>query len=219
MESRLLRVLLITAIAGGAAGLQPQSAYAEDSIATAQEPGYEPQIIRTEFQEDAIDSENFEVGAFFGQMATERLGTNNMLGLGLAWHASEDFFFELSASRIAIQSSKLRDMASEVGETLSGSDTLTRYDLSLGWNVLPGELFIGKGRTLNTAVYLIGGLGSVDYLDDRQAAFHAGAGYRILLNDWLSFRIDSRASIFDGNSAEGGRTKNLEMRAGLSAFF
>ena len=38
--------------------------------------------------------------------------------------------------------------------------TMTYYNLNLGYNILPGEVFIGEGRAYNTNLYLIAGLGS-----------------------------------------------------------
>ena len=55
-------------------------------------------------------------------------------------------------------------------ERLSGAARLltdserdyTYYNLSLGYNILPGEGFVGRKRALNTQMYVIGGVGSTN---------------------------------------------------------
>ncbi len=71
-------------------------------------------------------------------------------------------------------------------ETLGGNIQLlteserrfTYYDLSLGYNFLPGEAFIGRGVAMTSALYLIGGIGGTDFAGDTKFTVNFGAGYR-----------------------------------------
>ena len=47
----------------------------------------------------------------------------------------------------------------------------TYYNLSLGYNLLPGEVFIGRNLAMTSALYMIGGIGSVEFR--RRSEFHA----------------------------------------------
>src|SRR5210317_2237632 len=113
---------------------------------TAEPPGQviDPEVERREIKEPAIDREDFEVGAFVGIMSIEDFGSNVSYGVRLAYHITEGFFVEgaVGQSRGGLTSF----------EVLSGGATLisdserdlTYYNLSLGYNILPGEVFIGE---------------------------------------------------------------------------
>src|SRR5689334_22340129 len=105
MESRIRRVLL-TAVSTSvmvAAIDSPQALAAQRGLSTAQDPGLEPNIVRTDLQENEIDSENIEVGIYAGQLATEDFGTNPVVGATLTFHATEDFFFEAAYAKSKTQ--------------------------------------------------------------------------------------------------------------------
>ena len=51
---------------------------------------------------------------------------------------------------------------------------------------------------------------------------NVGAGYRLLLNDWIALRVDFRDHIFDSDLQGNGNddtTHNLEATGGISFFF
>ena len=59
----------------------------------------EPEVERREIKEPAIDSEDFEVGAFIGVMSIEDFGSGVVYGARLAYHVTEGFFVEGSVGR------------------------------------------------------------------------------------------------------------------------
>lgn len=220
MESRIRRFLLTTATASVMMSFAAGSAWADRSLATAQDPGLEPHIVRTDLQEDQIDTENFELGLYAGQMATEDFGTNNVVGASLAYHATEDFFFELAGGRSDTQATSAERVDPLLVLGLAKDRKLSYYNVSLGWNVLPGEIFIGKNRAFNTAIYLIGGGGSTDFLGSKHFTYNFGVGYRMCLTDWLALHLDAREYVFDSDALGSNYSYNdIEYRAGLSVFF
>ena len=90
-------------------------------------------------------------------------------------------------------------------EVLSGAVELltpsqrdyTYYALSLGWNALPGEIFLGSGHAYNSALYLIGGVGSTDFGGDDRFTVNIGVGARVLITDSIAAHLDFRDYIFD----------------------
>jgi outer membrane beta-barrel protein len=137
-----------------------------------------------------------------------------------AYHTTEDFFFEVAAG------------ATEAGETsyetlsggaqlLTGSQRdLYYYNISLGYNILPGEGFIGSRYAFNSALYLIAGAGNTEFADDSHFTFNVGAGYRMLLNDWIALHLDIRDHIFESDLLGTDKyTHNLEGTIGLTVFF
>ena len=113
-------------------------------------------------------------------------------------------------------------------ERLSGAAQLltdserdyTYYDLSLGYNIFPGESFIGKNRALNTALYVIGGVGKTNFAGDDRFTLNVGVGLRVMPLDWLAIHADFRDHIFDIDLLGQAKTAhNLEARLGLTFFF
>jgi outer membrane beta-barrel protein len=224
MESRFRVLFLIGCIVtlSGCAATKNLFGIGDDEAPppTSAPPGQvvDPQVERREIKEPAIDRENFEIGAFAGLMSIEDFGTDAVYGVKLAYHVTEGFFVEASVGQ------------SEAGltsfETLSGGAllfedrTLTYYNLNLGYNVLPGEVFVGEGRAYNTNFYLIAGLGSTRFADDDRFTVNFGAGFRFLLTDSVSIHVDFRDHLFDIDILGREKTThNLEGTIGVAVFF
>ena len=58
-----------------------------------------PDVERREINTAEIDTENFEVGFFAGQMSVEDFGVNTVAGARFAYHITEGFFVEMAAGR------------------------------------------------------------------------------------------------------------------------
>lgn len=180
----------------------------------------DPRIERRRVKESQIDAENFEVGAYTGLISIEDFGVDTLTGVHAAFHVSEDIFFE---GAIAI---------SEGGETnferlnagvrlLSDKDREFRtWHFDVGYKMLPGESFLGSGRAFNTGLYVIGGAGSTTFGGDDHFTINVGTGYRMLLTDWLSLRLEMRDYLYEIDTfGEDQVTQNLAWTLGFSGFF
>ncbi len=180
----------------------------------------EPEVERREISVADIDTENFEVGAFIGQMSVEDFGVNTVVGATLAYHMTEDFFVELAAGRSETEETSFERL-SGAAQLLTDEDReLTYYNVSFGYNVLPGESFFGEGRALNTSFYAIGGVGKTKFAGDNRFTLNFGLGLRLMPRDWLAVHADIRDHIFDIDLL--GQTKtshNLEAHVGVTFFF
>jgi outer membrane beta-barrel protein len=217
MESRF--VLLLLAQAAVLAGLTGCGRKLEKTDAS-QPPVIEPDVARRDVKVANIDSENFEVGFSAGELSIEDFGVNSVTGLRFAYHISESFFLEGAGGRTTAGKTSF--------ETLSGSAELltdsqrqyTYYDVSFGYNVLPGEGFIGKGHAWNTQTYLIGGVGKTTFGGDDRFTVNVGMGIRLIPLDWLAVHADVRDHIFDSDLlGTMKRTHNIELGVGLTFFF
>lgn len=188
----------------------------------AQEPiqVIEPELERREFEPPAIDSENIEMGFFVGMISIDDFASEPVYGVRAAWHLSEDFFFEANLGMAEA------DLTSY--EKLSGGAPLFEdserdyqfYNLSLGWNVLPGEIYFSESRAFKSDLYLLGGVGGTDFLGDTWFTATIGIGYRLLINDWIALRMDVRDHIFDRDTfGEDETTQNIEWSTGVTFFF
>ncbi len=180
----------------------------------------DPEVERREIKEPAIDREDFEFGAFAGIMSIEDFGTDVSYGLRLAYHITEGFFVETTAgySRAGLTSFEILSGGARL---ISDSERdLYYYNLNLGYNILPGEVFIGEGRAYNTHLYLIAGLGSTTFAGDDRFTVNVGAGYRFLLNDSVAIHVDFRDHLFDIDLLGEEKTAhNLEGHVGVTVFF
>src|SRR5690554_165991 len=75
----------------------PVVAQAQDDAALI-----DPRVERRQVREAQIDSENIEVGLYAGLLAVDNFDTPAVVGARVAWHVSEDIFFELSASQAEV---------------------------------------------------------------------------------------------------------------------
>ena len=187
---------------------------------SAQEPVITPDLERRTITEADIDSEDFEVGVFVGVMSVEDFGSNVVYGARAAYHITEDFFTEAAIGRTDTDKTSYETLSGG-SQILSGSEReLTYYNISLGYNLLPGEVFIGSGHAFNSALYVIAGVGNTEFADDSHFTVNVGAGYRLLLNDWIALHIDFRDHIFDSDLLGNNKTThNLEGTGGVTLFF
>jgi hypothetical protein len=112
----------------------------------------EPEVERREVREPKIDTENIEIGVFAGILSIEDFGSDVVYGARLAYHITEGLFVEgtVGQSEAGLTSFEVLSGGAPI---LSDSDRqFTYYNLNLGYNLLPGEVFIGAGRAYNTSL-------------------------------------------------------------------
>jgi outer membrane beta-barrel protein len=224
MESRI-RVLLLRAAVAALAGTLVAACGSRgldrEAEADRERPVIDPDVERREVEEPEIDTEDFEVGAYVGFISIEDFGSNAVYGARLAYHITEGLFAEATYGM------------SEAGKTsyelLSGGQAtlltedqrdFTYYDVSLGWNLLPGEVFFGGKRAFNSALYVVLGAGNTEFAGDDYFTVSYGAGYRVLLTDSIAAHFDVRDRMFDIDvTGEDKTTHNIEFTLGATWFF
>jgi outer membrane beta-barrel protein len=180
----------------------------------------DPRIERRQVREAQIDSENIEIGLFGGLIAVENFNTVPVLGARLAWHVSEDIFFELAVAQARVGETSFEKLGGGVPLLTLDERRLRYYNFSVGYNLLPGEAFAGSRRAFSNGLYLVGGAGSTDFAGDRHFSLNVGAGYRLLLTDWLNLRMEMRNHLFELDIFGSDEvTQNLEWTLGLGGFF
>lgn len=185
-----------------------------------QEGVIQPEVERREARPVKIDTDNFEIGAFYGLMSVEDFETNSEYGVRLAYHISEGFFVEGTYGTTDAGETSFEKLSGGAPLLTDDQRKLSYYDLSVGYNLLPGEVFIGRKRAYPSALYVVVGAGNTNFADDDFFTLVLGAGYRMLLTDWLALRVDVRDRLFDSDLlGEDKTTHNFEFNIGLSGFF
>jgi outer membrane beta-barrel protein len=189
---------------------------------SAEGPGQviDPQVERREIKEPAIDREDFEIGAYAGVLGIEDFGSNVVYGVRLAYHITEGFFMEATVGQSEGGLTSFEILSGGARLITDSERTMTYYNLNVGYNILPGEVFIGEGRAYNTNLYLIAGLGSTTFAGDDRFTVNFGAGYRFLLTDSVALHLDFRDHLYDIDLLGEEKTAhNLEGHLGFTVFF
>ncbi|MET0355952.1 MAG: outer membrane beta-barrel domain-containing protein, partial [Cellvibrio sp.] len=96
MESRIQRIFLIGALLVMATAVSFTANADETKAADDDELGkiITPDLKRRTIKESDLDTENFELGLFYGLLTIEDFGTNEVSGVTFAYHITERFFTE-----------------------------------------------------------------------------------------------------------------------------
>ncbi len=178
-----------------------------------------PVVTRRQVRQVKIDAEDFEIGPYMGVVALEEFGLHPSYGVRLSYHLSEDLFAEVNVGR---SKGGLASYERLTGINLfpDSGRQITYYDLGGYYNLLPGEVFLGRGRALNTSLYVGGSVGALRFAGDNNFTVAVGGGYRVMVNDWLSMRIDLRDRLMRSPLPGLGRAShNLESYLGFTVFF
>ncbi len=235
METRA-RILLLTALLlplTGCASLHwpwsrdrdraaAEEPVAEDEATTSAAPPkvIEPEVERRKIKVNRIDTENVELGGYYGALSIEDFGTNPVTGIRAAFHVTEDLFFEAQFGRSKAGRTSFETLGGNVQLLTPSERRFTYYSLSLGYNLLPGEVYIGRNLAMNSALYLLGGIGSAKFAGDQRFTVNFGAGYRVLPTDWLAIHIDVQDHVFQSDLLGVDKlTNNIGAFIGATAFF
>jgi len=199
------------------------AALAQQADGTKQQPANEqvivPQVDRRDVKLPRFPSKDFEIGVLFGVYSAQNFGTSAVGGLRLGYHITEDIFVEAVYAQTKVSDDSFRQILPG-GVFAQQEETLKYYNLSVGYNVLPGEVFIGKNIAKASAVYLIGGVGSTHFNDQRRQTINVGLGMRLLLTDRTALQVDIRDHIFSLDLlGKSQNTQNLELTTGFTYFF
>lgn len=218
MEGRILVLFLMVLAASGLGACSRQRAVPAEQ--SGQPPVIEPEVERREIEQAKIDTEDFEVGIYAGQLSVEDFGVNTVAGAHFTYHVTEGFFVDVSGGQSNTERTSFERLSGAAQLLTDSEREYSYYNLSLGYNILPGESFIGRNRSLNSSLYVIGGVGKTDFAGDDRFTLNIGLGMRLMPLDWLAVHVDLRDYIFDIDLLGQQKTShNLEARIGVSFFF
>lgn len=222
-----IRILLLTALvalAGCAAvaqaqeepGQEPAQSSSDDTIPP---PVIEPDVERRKVEVPEIRSSDIEVGISYGALSIEDFDVNPVYAADIAYHVTEDFFMRADLGRSTAGKTSFETI-SQIPLLTNSERVFTYYDVSLGYNFLPGEVFLGSGRAMVSDFYILAGVGGTKFAGDTKFTLNVGGGYQVVPTDWLALHIDVEDRIFQSNLLGVSKlTDNLEVRLGTSVYF
>lgn len=218
----LLTGALLVAALGASAADEKDTKDAKDEK-PANEQVIVPQVDRRDVKVPKIPSNDFEIGLFAGTYATQNFGSNTVSGVRLGYHVTEDFFVEGTYGQTKVSDEAFRQILPG-GIFISPEEKLKYYNLSIGYNVLPGEVFFGRSWAKTSALYIIGGVGNtslrIGFDEQRKQTYNFGFGLRVFFADWMALQVDMRDHMFELDLlGKRQRTQNLEMTIGATFFF
>ena len=178
-----------------------------------------PEVERRDIKLPKFPSKDIAVGLFAGTYATENFGAAAVVGARLGYHITEDWFVEATLGRSKVSDEAFRQVLPG-GIFTSAKETLQYYNVSAGYNLLPGEVFPNAKRAKATAIYLIAGVGSTKFNDQRSQTVSFGLGGRLLLTDRAALQFDMRDHVFSLDLlGKRQSTHNLELTGGFTYYF
>ena len=184
----------------------------------AAEPIIKPELERRTVVVPRIDTEDWETTLYGGLYNTEDFGSQAALGIGIAYHFNEDLFLQFDLAEATIKDSNFRNIGLAIFP--NEEELLYYYDLSVGYNLFPGEFFFGNKRAFTSNLFVISGVGTTTIAKDDRVTFNLGAGFRILVTDWAALRLEARDHIYKSEWLGTQKTThNMEWRLGVGIFF
>ncbi|MFO1389658.1 outer membrane beta-barrel domain-containing protein [Cellvibrio sp.] len=223
MENRFQRILLAASLLCALAGIASSAFAADDKEKNNDgELGkiITPDIERRHIKEADLDSEDFEVGLYYGMLSVEDFGSNPVVGVTFAYHITEDLFAQLNYATSETQKTSYELLSGGVELLTKDQRDLSYYNISLGYNLLPGQVYISDKWHFNTGFYFIGGAGNTKFAEKNYFTYNLGAGFKFYATDWLMADLGVRDYSFKHELfGVSKKTNNLETRLGISLFF
>lgn len=168
-------------------------------------------------KEAKIDKEYIEIVPYYGLYAVEGFNSSAVYGARFALHLTEDFFFE---GNYGVTKADLEAFSVRTGLTLLTDDDVIYWNINLGYNIFPGQVFLTRSRTLNSTIFLVGGVGQTEFDAQDRFTFNIGSGYKIFFTDWLDagFRLAIHSFETDITGVKD-RIFNMEGTVNIAFFF
>ncbi|MES2960405.1 MAG: outer membrane beta-barrel domain-containing protein [Pseudomonadota bacterium] len=213
MNKTSLACLTLIALFGNSSAFAQQNARPDSNQVVV------PEVERREVRLPKFPSKDIAVGLFAGTYATQNFGAAAVVGARLGYHITEDWFVEATLGQSKVSDEAFRQVLPG-GIFTDSKETLSYYNVSAGYNLLPGEVFPTARRAKATAIYLIAGVGSTKFNQQRSQTVSFGLGGRLLLTDRAALQFDMRDHLFSLDLlGKRQSTHNLELTGGFTYYF
>ncbi len=209
----LLRTLIITCL-----GCVNYSSFASE--VSSNEVEIKPIVERKDVLDDVLDTENFEIGLQGGLISVEDFESNSWVSAHLAYHITE-YFYVKARYGVADAGITSFEKLSNTSPLLTDEQReITYYGLNIGYNLMPGEIFLGKDLAFNSVFSVELGGGTTEFAGDDNFTVNISTNYRVFINDWIAWDIGMSDYIFDTTiTGQTKTTHNLNFTTGFAVYF
>ncbi|MCJ8319398.1 MAG: outer membrane beta-barrel domain-containing protein [Colwellia sp.] len=170
--------------------------------------------------DDVLDNENFEVGFQAGVIAIEDFESSAWLSGHFAYHITEFFYVKANYGKAKGGETSFEKLTNTAPLLTDEQREFTYYGLNIGYNLMPGEVFLGRDYAFNSLFSIELGAGSTEFAGDDNFTVNITANYRVFMTDYLAWDIGMTDYIFDTKViGETKTTHNLNFTTGISFYF
>lgn len=177
-------------------------------------------VEKREVLEDILDHENFEIGLQFGVLSVEDFESNVSLSAHFSYHITELFYAKAMYLQSEAGMTSFEKLANVPPLLTEEERKLSYYGLNIGYNLMPGEVFLGRDLAFNSVFSIELGGGTTSFAGEDNFTVNLGANYRVFLTDWITWDIGMSDFIFDSKiTGESKTTHNLNFTTGVAFYF
>lgn len=209
----LLKTIIITCL-----GCASYTSFANENISNGVE--IKPIVERKDVLDDVLDSENFEIGIQGGLLSIEDFESSSWVSGHLAYHITEYFYVKARYALAEAGTTSFERLSNTSPLLTDEQRELTYYGLNIGYNIMPGEIFLGKNIAFNSVFSVELGAGTTEFAGDDNFTVNLSTNYRVFINDWVAWDIGVSDYIFDTTiTGETKTTHNLNFTTGFAVYF
>ena len=212
MQNLLIKCLLFSAVCISSQSYGEQSSDGNISI--------KPVVERKEVLDDVLDTENFEIGLQAGLLSIEDFESSHWLSAHVGYHITEYFYVKARYASAEAGETSFERLSNTAPLLTDEQRKLTYYGLNIGYNLMPGEIFLGRDLAFNSAFSVELGAGTTEFAGDDNFTVNLSTNLRVFITDWLTWDIGVADYVFD--TTVTGKTKtthNLNVNTGFAVYF
>lgn len=176
-----------------------------------------------------IDTERFQVGGYYGAISVEDFNTNPLLGLEATYQITPNYLLLINYAKSDVSKSTF-ERSQGYSFLTDDQRELSYWTISGGYRLFKGRSFLGAHFKYDSDIYLIGGVGKMDFAGYNGTGISFGASYRVVFTDWLVATFDIKDHVYEQRDVfnpesffdASGTTKtnqNIEFSIGVNALF
>lgn len=192
------------------AALFPLSSAAFDIV----KPKAEQELIKDAELKDV----SISAGVYAGVINFENFSSSYLLGLTVNIPLNEDVFIDVEYGSTTISDAEYRNIGLPLFE--KEEINVDFYNVLIGYNLLPGEVYWSKDKTLLSSFYLLAGVGSVNINKDDFVSLSFGIGFRMDIGSGKNVRVEARDRLIDSDILGTDKiSNNTEIHIAMSWSF
>jgi outer membrane beta-barrel protein len=168
---------------------------------------------------DFLKRHRFELSGVGGFYASDALSSTYSYGGALAFYPSEDFGLEVLVTRSPVQFRLEEPFNAFTGEQHFIASNAWQGIASMLWSPIHAKFKFGEQTIIHGDVFAVAGAGRTFHESVMGLTWEAGAGFKLYLAKYVSFRFDVRDFLLPQEVLGRGRiTNNLTALAGVGVW-